>query len=664
VNYPVYVTPHIHSRQDQLKMVKKRVVKKAKSSPVKKKNAEKTGPKRQQSARVKRKKPWSHVHGIVFLVGISLLLNLFIGFTLYLFVLLDIPKIENIQDYRPKMTTLVKDSNHKVIKRIYDENRRLVSMDKMPALLPKAFVAAEDARFYEHPGVDIWSIFRALFHNIKSGSRAQGGSTITQQVTRSLLLSRKKVYSRKIKEAILAYRIDSLMSKDDILYIYLNQIYLGEGAYGVEAASLTYFNKGVNDLGLAEMALLAGLPQAPSRYSPFKNFDRAKDRQAYVLNRMVEEGYVSAAAARMAFDQRLAFYPKKEKLDGAEYYLQQVSNYVTKKYGQESLTSGGLTIYTCLDPVLQKNGVTAIKKGIKAYKNKKGNRAKPQAALVAMETDTGRVRALVGGTDYKVSQFDRATQARRQPGSAFKPIVYAAALEGGFSPSSIIDDRPLILKGLKRGKTWRPQNFDNRFYGPTTLREGLIHSRNIVAIKLLQEVGVDQVIKLARNLGISSDITDDLTLALGSSGIPLLEMTGAYTAFANHGQYMMPLLIEKIVDHKGNVLEENRPIPKVVIRRKTADQLDSMLQGVIEEGTGVKAQGLKVTAAGKTGTTDRYMDAWFIGYTSQLVTGVWMGHDKNISMGSGASGGRIAAPIWLDFMKKARHEEIREEVLH
>jgi penicillin-binding protein 1A len=592
------------------------------------------------------------------------LLSVFIGSTLYLFVLLDIPKIETIKDYRPKMATLVKDSRHEVIKTIYEENRRLVSMDKMPALLPMAFVAAEDARFYEHPGVDIWSIFRALFHNIRAGSRAQGGSTITQQVTRSLLLSRKKVYSRKIKEAILAYRIDSLMNKDDILYIYLNQIYLGEGAYGVEAASRTYFNKGVNDLTLAEMALLAGLPQAPSRYSPFKNFDRAKDRQAYVLNRMVEEEYVSAATARRAFDQPLSLQQKKQTADGAEYYLQQVSNYVRNKYGQELLTSGGLTIYTCLDPILQKNAITAINKGVKAYKNKKGDRTEPQAALVAMEPDTGRVRALVGGTDFSVSQFNRATQARRQPGSAFKPIVYAAALERGFFPNSIIDDSFLVLKGAKRGKTWRPQNFDKRFNGPTTLRQGLIQSRNIVAVKLLQEVGIDQVITLARKLGISSPITADLTMALGSSGVSLLELTATYTAFANHGRFATPLLIEKIIDHEGNILEENRPHIETVLSRRTAGQINSMLQGVIEEGTGQKAQGLKVTAAGKTGTTDRYMDAWFIGYTSQLVTGVWMGHDKTISMGSGASGGRIAAPIWLDFMKKAGYREIREEILH
>ena len=292
----------------------------------------------------KRKKPWSHIHCIFFLVGISFTLTLFISMILYLFILLDIPNLRSIKDYKPKMTSLVLASDHQVVKEIFEENRRVVPMEMMPELLPKAFVAAEDARFYEHPGVDFWSIFRALFHNLRAGSRAQGGSTITQQVTRSLLLSRKKVYSRKIKEAILAYRIDSVMSKDEILYIYLNQIYLGERAYGAEAAARTYFNKGVKNLSLAQIALLAGLPQAPSRYSPYKNIDLAKKRQAYVLNRMAEEGYITAAAARKAFEDPLFLHTARNISSSADYYVQHVSNYVSGKYGQQELATGGLTI--------------------------------------------------------------------------------------------------------------------------------------------------------------------------------------------------------------------------------------------------------------------------------------------------------------------------------
>ena len=612
--------------------------------------------KRKTARSPQRSKPWSHVHCFFFVLGISFALTLFISLTLYLFILLDIPNLKSIKDYNPKMTTLVLARDHQVVKEIFDENRRVVSMATMPDLLPKAFVAAEDARFYEHPGVDVWSIFRALFHNLRSGTKAQGGSTISQQVTRSLLLTRKKVYSRKIKEAILAYRIDSVLSKDEILYIYLNQIYLGEGAYGVEAAARTYFNKGVKNLSLGQAALLAGLPQAPSRYSPLKDIKTAKKRQAYVLNRMAEEGYISAEAARKAFKDNLFLNTDREYSFGSEYYVQQVSNYVSAKYGKETLATGGLVIHTCLDPTLQQSAMTAVQRGVAALNTAQGKGENPQAAMLVMETGTGKVRAVVGGVDFLASQFDRAIQARRQPGSAFKPIVYAAALEKGFTPDSVFMDEPISLAGASRGKTWEPKNFDNRYHGLTTLKTGLIQSRNIVAIKLLQEVGINRVARMAKDLGIRSKLKPDLTMALGSSGISLLEMTGAYSAFANHGSYTPPVFIEKIIDRHGNILEENSSGKIRVMSKKTADLMDHMLQEVIRQGTGRQAQGLKRTAAGKTGTTDNNMDAWFIGYTRDFLAGVWVGHDKKMSLGKHASGGQVAAPIWLDFMKQLEEE--------
>ena len=621
---------------------RKTPVSKKKTSVVKKKSA----------PRVKRSKPWGHVQCTLFLLGVSLLLTVFIGMTLYLFILLDIPNLKSIKDYQPKTATLVFDRDHKIFKRKYEENRRLVTLAMMPGLLPKAFIAAEDARFYQHPGVDIWSIFRAFFHNIRAGAKAHGGSTITQQVTRSLLLSRKKVYSRKIKEAILAYRIDSVMSKDDIIYIYLNQIYLGEGAHGVEAAATTYFDRGVKDLTLGQMALLAGLPQAPSRYTPFKNLELAKKRQAYVLNRMAEDGYITPEDARRAYEEPLSLGRKNDDGLGGEYYAQYVTNYVNNKYGQELLTNGGLTIYTGMDRTMQLTANASIQKGLAVLSGENKNGKTPQAAMLVMEPESGKVRALVGGADFNVSQFDRAIQARRQPGSAFKPIVYAAALEKGFTPESILVDEPLILAGSRRGKDWQPRNFDNRYYGPTSLRTGLIHSRNIVAIKLLQEVGIDSVVRMARDLGIHSKIKPDLTLALGSSEVSLLEMTGAYTPFATNGSYTAPILIERIIDRHGNILEENKPQKVRAMSEWTAIRMNQMLQDVIGQGTGKSAQGLNVAAGGKTGTTDSYMDAWFIGYTKDLVAGVWVGHDKKISLGKGASGGRVAAPIWLDFMKQ------------
>ena len=627
---------------------------KSKKTAVKRKKA--SAGKKRTSSQTKRNKPWTHVHCILFLAGIGFGLTLFISLTLYLFILLDIPNLRSIKDYEPKMTTLVLASNNKVLKEIFEENRRVVAMEMLPELLPKAFVAAEDARFYEHPGVDLWSIFRALFHNFRSGSRAQGGSTITQQVTRSLLLSRKKVYSRKIKEAILAYRIDSVMSKDEILYIYLNQIYLGEGAYGVETAARTYFNKRAKNLSLAQMALLAGLPQAPSRYSPFKDLTLAKKRQAYVLNRMAEEGYITPEAARTAFRESLALKKSDDDYSTGEFYVQQISNYISSKYGQEILATGGLTIYTCLDPAIQQNAETAIQKGMASLSREQKKGKSPQAAMVVLETATGKVRAVVGGTDFSISQFDRAIQARRQPGSAFKPIVYAAALEKGFRPDSVLVDEPLSLAGAKRGHTWEPRNFDNRHYGPTTLREGLIYSRNIIAIKLLQEAGINSAISMARNLGIDAPLKPDLTLALGSSGISLLEMTAAYGSFANHGNYIKPIFTEKIIDRQGTILEENSPGRVRGMSEKTANYMDQMLQEVISRGTGKRAQGLKRTAAGKTGTTDNNMDAWFVGYTSDFLAGVWVGHDRNISLGKDGSGGEVAAPIWLNFMKQVESE--------
>jgi penicillin-binding protein 1A len=613
--------------------------------------------KKKTSGPGKKKKPWSHVHLILFLVGIGVALNIFIGFSLYFFILLDIPNLQSVRDYDPKTTTLILASDGQVVREIFEENRQLVSMETMPPLLPKAFVAAEDARFYEHPGVDVWSIFRALFHNLRTGKRAQGGSTITQQVTRSLLLSRRKVYSRKIKEAILAYRMDSVLSKDDILYIYLNQIYLGEGAYGVQAAARTYFNRNVKQLSLGQMALLAGLPQAPSRYSPFKDKKIARQRQVYVLNRMAEDGYITPEAARKAYREPLSLQDKVRDPPGGEYYVQQVSNYVSGKYGQEALTTGGLTIYTCLAPEIQRKAEATISNGLGDLG--RGQRKNPmiQAAMVVMEARTGKVRAVVGGVDYAVSQFDRAIQARRQPGSAFKPIVYATALENGFTPDSKIMDEPLSLAGAGPGQTWEPKNFDNRYHGLTTLRTGLIESYNIISIKLLQEVGINRVVKLAGDLGITAELRPDLTLALGSSGISLLEMTGAYSAFANHGIYMPPIFIEKIIDRQGNILEENTPGKARVMSEKTATRMNHLLQEVISEGTGRRARGLKGAAAGKTGTTDNNMDAWFIGYTSRYLAGVWVGYDTQKSLGKTGSGGQVAAPLWLDFMKKMETEQ-------
>jgi penicillin-binding protein 1A len=606
----------------------------------------------------KKSQPWTHINCIFFLFSIALILSVCIGGMLYIFVLLDVPAIRSIENYRPKLTTRILDRHGKILARIYTENRILITAKAIPDLLPKAFVAAEDARFYQHPGIDLWSVVRALIHNIRVGGKGQGGSTITQQVTRSLLLSRKKLYSRKIKEAILAYRIDSFLSKEEILTLYLNQIYLGEGAYGVEAAAEVYFGKHAAELDLAEIALLAGLPKAPSRYSPFNDMALAKRRQAYVLNRMAEEGYITPTTARKAFEQKLTWRQDEDNGE-AGYFIQYVRSYLEQKYGPDMVANGGLTVYTTLDYVLQESAIQAIDRGIKrlAASPRAVDDTTPQGSLLAMEMTTGKIRAMVGGASYKDSQFNRAVQAKRQPGSAFKPIIYAAALAGGLTPATIINDAPLKLPGSVTGEVWVPKNFDGKFHGLTTLRDGLIHSRNVVTIKILQQTGVELAIAMARQLGIYSPLAADLSLALGASEVSLQELITAYAPFGNGGRRVEPLFIEKITGPRSNILEQNKPKSIPVLDQRIAYQITLMLKGVIEEGTGRKARGLKSAAAGKTGTTDQNRDAWFIGYTPRLVTGVWIGYDQKYSLGRGKTGGRIAAPIWLDFMAKAAADE-------
>ncbi len=599
----------------------------------------------------KKIRRWTHIHLSVFLLLICLVISGLISASLYALIALHIPKIDSLASYAPSATTIILAKDGREIGNAYIENRRLKSFKELPPLLPRAFVAAEDARFYQHAGVDGWSILRALIHNLQSGRRGQGGSTITQQVARALLLSPEKTYTRKIKEAILAYRIDHTLSKNDILHIYLNQIYLGERSYGVGAAAMTYFGKSAEDLNLAEIAILAGLPQAPSSYSPIKHLAKAKRRQAYVLNRMVEDNYISADSARAAFKTPIIIHPASGSPPEAGYFTQYIKKYITKKYGKKILVTGGLKIYTTLDLDLQQTAVHALRQGLSQIAIKQTSpTSPPQGALVSVEVKTGKVRALVGGANFQTSQFDRAIQAKRQPGSAFKPIVFAAALESSFTPNTIIDDAPIEFQS--DNGIWKPKNFSGIYFGATTLRTGLIHSRNIVAIKLLQAVGTDKVINLAKAMGITSPLTANLALALGASEISLLELTNAYTVFSRNGNYTPPIFIDKIIDRNGKILEKNRPSIRQVISPETAFQLTYIMKSVIAEGTGRKARGVKY-AAGKTGTTDKNMDAWFIGYTPVLTTGVWVGHDRYKTLGAGETGGQAAAPIWRNFMRDA-----------
>jgi penicillin-binding protein 1A len=694
----------------------------------------------------------------------------------YLYISQDLPRISSLRDYRPAIISTVFDENHRKIAEFFRERRVVVGLSEVPPLLVKAFVAAEDSRFYQHQGVDPFSILRAALKNLEAGTIKQGGSTITQQVTRSFLLTPERSYIRKIKEVILSYRIEKDFSKEEILFLYLNQIYLGHGAYGVQAAAENYFGKSVKDLSLAECAILAGLPQAPTRYSPFRNPEQARARQVYVLNRMVEEGFISRPQANEALAVKLDIKPRRNiYVEEVPFYTEHVRRYVEAKYGADTLYTQGLQIYTAVNIDLQKAAEQEVNKGLQELDKRQGYRGvlksvppadieatareqqaeldraglepgtvvqavvaqvsdatktvtvrlgreqgvisladmdwarkpnpdvshleakvrqpsavlKPgdvilakvkerpkaarepwrlaldqeplvQGALLCLETGTGRVKAMVGGRDFTESQFNRAIQSRRQPGSSFKPIIYAAALDRKFNdprkvytPATVIIDSAVVFEDRVRDQTWKPKNYRDTFYGPTLLREALAQSRNVVTVKILQDIGVDYTIDYARKLGITTDLTRTLSLALGSSGVSLFELARAYSVFANQGQLVEPVFTTKIVDRDGTALEEAAPDRRQVIEKDTAFLMTSLLESVVQHGTGQRMKALGRPSAGKTGTTNDMYDAWYVGYTPDMVTGVWVGFDTEAPLGKAETGASAASPIWLGFMKRA-----------
>jgi penicillin-binding protein 1A len=527
-------------------------------------------------------------------------------------------------------------------------------MAEIPKVVHYAFIAAEDSRFYQHQGFDIQSIFRALFKNFEAGHIVQGGSTITQQVAKLMYLSPEKKYIRKVKEAILSYKIDKYLTKDEILNLYLNQIYLGHGTYGIESASLGYFGKSAKELTLPEAALLAGLPKAPNTYSPFLYFERAKQRQAYVLSRMVEENYITQAEMDKAVKVRLKLRDIKPKDKVAAYFVEHIRRYVQEKYGADVLYKEGLSIYTTLNLAAQKAARDALEKGLAELEDReKYKRGLVQGALYCMDVKTGAIRAMVGGRDFSKSEFNRATQSRRQAGSAFKPLIYTAAFDKGMNPSTRFVDSPIVFEDpSQEGGLWKPKNFDEKFLGPITMRTALVQSRNIVTIKILQEIGIDYAASYAMNMGISSPIARNLSLALGASGVTLQEIVNAYGVLANGGKKVTPFFIKKIVDRTGNVFEETKVKSEQVIDPRIAFMTSYIMRDVVESGTGRRVKSIGRPVAGKTGTTNDIRDAWFIGFTPSLIAGVWIGFDQETTLGKNEVGGRAAAPVWLYFMEK------------
>ena len=555
--------------------------------------------------------------------------------------------------YRPpSQATRVYAANGELIASLYRENRAYVRLQDIPLVLRQAVIAIEDERFYQHRGVDLRGILRAAWRNLTRQSVVEGGSTITQQLARNLFLTPRRTLDRKLQEMLLAVEIERRLTKDEILERYLNQVYFGNGSYGVEMASRLFFNKGARELTLPEAALLAGVIQAPSRYSPFDNLPAAKRRQELVLDRMVELGYLSRDQAEQAKRARLqlAAGPRNAGLVGvrAPYFVSYLLPSLVERYGEDAVYSGGLQVYTTLDPRLQAIAQEVISRGVEEAR-RAGLRV-TQGALVAVEPRTGRILAMVGGVDFQRSQFNRAWQARRQPGSAFKPFIYTAALEHGVSPDRVLLDAPVEYRIAGWGY-WRPKNYDNTYWGPIPLRVALEHSRNVPAVRMLVELGPQAVIDTARRMGIRSPLQPNLSLALGTSEVTPLEMAAAFATLAAGGVYAEPVAMTRVLDAKGRVLEEVQPHRRLALRPEVAYLMTDLLRGVILRGTG-RAADVGRPAAGKTGTTDDYRNAWFVGYTPELAVAVWVGNDDN-SPTNRVVGGSVPARLWARFVKRA-----------
>ncbi len=688
----------------------------------------------------------------------------------YLAITRGIPSIEEMKNYKPAEGTKIYADDDVLIGELKADKGIFVPLKQMPPHMIDAVVSVEDARFWKHKGIDYLAIARALVKDIVHAGLKEGGSTITQQLAKVVFLTPEKTLKRKLTEAALAIKIEKSLTKREILELYLNKIYLGHGAYGVEMASMIYFGKSVKELTLSETALIAGLIKAPSIYSPYNDLTRARERQRIVLTRMEEEGYIKKSEKENAAKQPVYLSNVRKGIEANNYFIEFVRKYLEDKYGAETVYRGNLRVYTTLDRRAQMSAAKAVQEGLRdldkrrgwrgpldhkkdvdiekelktkelstrvvinpgdifsglvlkvgnkeaiiktrgiigklsvdearwaakvldsstgsakmlknftltqilnpgdvvkvSIKAMKGNNVQlvleqePQVegALVAIEHDTGFIRAVIGGYDFVRSDFNRAFFANRQPGSAFKPIIYAAALDYGLTPATIIVDEPVTYPGGSRGE-WSPENADHKFYGPTSLREALTYSRNVVTVKLVDAVGINRVLDFARNIGIQGDIPHDLTLALGSLSVTPFELALHYGVFANGGMKVKPIAVKYVSDASGRILESNEPEAEEVLNPQTAFLITSMMEDVVKNGTGWRAKALGRPVAGKTGTTNEYRDAWFVGYTTTIVASVWVGFDDVRPLGYQETGAKAASPIWVNFMKNIQTGESEE----
>jgi penicillin-binding protein 1A len=595
----------------------------------------------------------------------------------------DLPSTTSLQAIAPPVKTLVYDRDGKLVHEFFKENRSLIPLRQIPRPMVDAILAIEDRRFYTHWGIDPIRTARALLGNLVARRAEQGGSTITQQLARNLFLTHEKTLSRKIKEAILAIRIERTYTKDEILEMYLNQIYFGEGAYGIDAAAKVFFGKQVQELTLPECALLAGLPRNPRDYSPRRDPDRALRRRNLVLASMLQTRRATRAQYETASEAPLGVSSTRLSAQEAPYFMEMVRLHIDERYGSNQLYEGGLRIYTTIDIEIQHAADAALEKRLaelearNKYKKTRATvaaaRAKDpgrgrtqteylQGAVVCLEPATGQILALIGGRDFNDSNFNRAVQAARQPGSAFKPFIYTAAMDNGYAPTDIILDTPVSFRA-GNGKEWSPRNYDKKFRGPVTLRTALANSVNVPAAKLLQKLGTTLVSSYAKRMGIRSRLTPDLSLALGTSEVNLLELTSSYGVYANQGVRVSPVFVLRVEDKNGKVLEKSRVVAEEVLSPETSLTMTSMLASVFDNGTAASARALGFTlpAAGKTGTTDDYSDAWFVGYIPNLVTGVWVGFDWKRPIGPGMTGAAAALPVWVDVMTAATKNHTQQD---
>jgi penicillin-binding protein 1A len=595
---------------------------------------------------------------IIRLVLLILLLPTFFGAALAygLVNYLEIPDVKQISASGPRSATRLYADDGSLFAELSVEKRIPISLTQMPDHLKKAFIAIEDVRFYQHSGFDVRGILRASYKNVMKGSMSEGASTITQQLARNLFLTPTKSMKRKMEELILAVNIERTYSKDEILNMYLNLIYLGEGAYGVEAAGHTFFDKSAKDLTLSESATLAALVKAPSRSSPFKNLSKTLDRRNLVLKKMLEAKFISQRDYQNALATPLILAPFKihEKKTGffIENAKQQIEEYVPT---HDDIMTNGLTVHTTINLKMTQYSYEAIDKGMKLYQQR-NPKAKilPEVALIAIEVKTGDVKVLIGGRDFTTSPYNRATQAKRQPGSAFKPIIYLAALEAGYRPDSMIRDAPISYANPYSRNTWQPKNYDNEYRGDVPLKTALAMSLNTATVRLLEKVGVSNVIDLSKRLHITSNFEPNLSLALGSKEVSPIELAAAYATIARGGSYLPPTILKGLIAADGSDLfGQKPPDEEKVISFEAASMLIEMMKGVIKYGTARKAAGMPYSLAGKTGTTDDSRDAWFIGFSPELLCLVWVGYDKGAFLGKRESGATAALPIWMEFMSKA-----------